>query len=147
MIYRSIRKMDRRLPWFSELLQTVVAVESKWRPRSQYKEQNSPELVSTSNTAISSSWSELKKSSVQLEYWVDENPWWGSAVKQIIAQAWTRCIGTIVTAWVRDSQYLLKHVTCIVFLISYSQAQNLKTGLSRVHVNRLRELSLVNWTD
>ena len=26
-----------------------------------------------------------------------------------------------MTAWVKDSQYLLKHVTCIVFLISYSQ--------------------------
>ena len=26
-----------------------------------------------------------------------------------------------MTAWVRDSQDLLKHVTCIVFLISYSQ--------------------------
>ena len=35
MTYRSIRKMDQRLPLFSELLQTVVATEAELRPRSK----------------------------------------------------------------------------------------------------------------
>ena len=37
------------------LLQTVVAITAEVNPRSQYKEQNSTELVSMSNASISSS--------------------------------------------------------------------------------------------